>query len=50
MMNDFRWYFGDREPDDPREAVAQIVLGLCGFGLFCAVWLIVIVLWFKGVV
>lgn len=45
-----RYYFGESMPDDRREAMAQMIFGLGGFGLFCLVAAVVLVMWCEGVV
>ena len=43
-----RRYFGESVPDDRREGVAQMIIGIGGFGLFCLVAAVVLVMWCQG--
>lgn len=47
-MNVYKLYFGEKAPDDRREAIAQMIIGLGGFGLFCLVAAAVLVMWCQG--
>lgn len=50
MRNEMcRYYFGESMPDDRREAMAQMIIGIGGFGLFCLVAAAVLVMWMEGV-
>lgn len=49
-MKNYQWYFGEREPEDRREAKAQILAGICGFVLFCTIGVMIAALWLTGVI
>lgn len=44
----YKFYFGDNAPDDRREALAQMIIGLGGFGAVCLVAAAVLVAWCQG--
>lgn len=50
VMDMYQWYFGDREPEDKREALLHIALGIVGFAALCIGWALLMILWFKGLV
>lgn len=49
-MDMYQWYFGDREPEDKREALLQMAIGIGGFAALCIGWAALMILWFKGLV
>ncbi len=50
MIDMYQWYFGDREPEDKREALVQMAIGIGGFAALCIGWALLVILWFKGMV
>lgn len=53
MKDMYKWYYGADycpEKHDRKNAIAEMTVSLIGFGLFCLLWAVVLVLWFKGIV